>query len=116
VFTVDKVSVAEPDFVNESDDPPDTAPEISAAAAAFTVAPPEPIATVPDNLPLATENFTAPADERPAPTMVNGSATVTAAPTSNVAPDDTEVAPAVVPKPVAFSTTIVPYAIEVIPV
>ena len=73
------------------------------------------IATVPDNVPAA-EKFTAPADETPVPEIVNGSADVTAAPTSSVAPSAT-VAP-VPESPSAFAcvTFNVPFEIVVRPV
>ena len=56
-----------------------------------------PSATVPDNVPPAVK-LIAPADDAPVPETVNGSAEVTAAPTSRVAPDCT-----VVPVPVSPS-------------
>ena len=117
MFAADNVSVADPDFVNVP--LPDTTPRISPAAAAFTVAPSEPIATVPDNLPFATENFTAPADDSPVPEMINGSAEVNSPPISNVAPLDTVVDERVgpdSPSAAAFVIRMVPAAIDVAPV
>ena len=52
---------------------------------------------MPDNVPAAVK-LMAPADDAPVPDTVNGSADVTAAPTSRVAPDCT-----VVPVPVSPS-------------
>ena len=85
---------------------PEMIPEIVPVVATCTVESAA-IATVPDNVPAA-EKLTAPADDRPAPEIVSGSADVTAAATSNVAPEDTVVAPAAVPRPVALDNTTVP--------
>ena len=75
-------------------------------------------ATVPDKVPAA-EKFTAPADDTPAPEIVNGSADVTAPATSNVAPADTVVVEYVLPflpRPSAFVIFTVPADIAVVPV
>ena len=85
---------------------PEMTPEIVPVLATCTVESAA-IATVPDNVPAA-EKFTTPADDIPVPEIVSGSADVTAAATSNVAPDATVVAPAVVPRPVALDNSTVP--------
>jgi hypothetical protein len=122
VFVPESVSNAAPDFVNAAAVvASNTTPEITPAAAAFTVAPTEPIATVPDNVPAAAK-FTAPADDTPVPAIDNGSATVEVVAISSVAPDTTDVEPrtgvAAVDSPNAFASVIftVPAEIVVSPV
>ena len=89
MFVADNVNVPEPVFDNAN--PPDTTPETAPVTddATCTVESAA-IATVPDNVPAA-EKYTEPADDTPVPDTVNGSAIVTAAATSSVAPDDTVV-------------------------
>ena len=89
-----RVPVPVPPLVSAN--PPDTTPD-TVAVVEFATCNVELAAnaTVPDNVPAA-EKFTAPADDTPVPEIVNGSADVTPAATSNVAPDDT-----VVPCPAA---------------
>ena len=78
-----------PDFVNV--EVPDTAPEIVPVIPVGTcTVDAADNATVPDNVP-ADEKFTTPADDTPAPAIVNGSADETAAATSRVAPSETTV-------------------------
>jgi hypothetical protein len=113
VFTPDTDNVPTPVLVS-CFETPEIIPDIVPFAAVFTVESAA-NATVPDNVPAA-EKFTAPADDTPVPEIVNGSASVTAASTCSVAPDVTVVAPAVVPRLVAFDNTTVPYAIDVAPV
>ena len=121
VFAPDNANVPAP--VPPFDKPklPDTTPDIVPVVvfATCTVASAD-NATVPDNVPAA-EKFTAPADNKPAPAIVNGSCDVTTPATSNVAPLATvvvlRVSPSVV-SPSAFALVIftVPSEIEVVPV
>jgi hypothetical protein len=116
VFTPDSVSVPVPLPPLVRPTPPDITPEIVAVVefATCTVEAAA-IATVPDNSPAAVK-YTAPAEDAPVPEIVNGSADVTAPAISNVAPELTVVAPAVVPNAVAFEIFTVPAEIVVAPV
>ena len=119
VFTPDNdsVPVPVPPLVNAN--PPDTTPDTVAVVESATCTVESAAnATVPDNVP-PNEKFTAPADDTPVPEIVNGSADVTAAATSNVAPDDTVVVdrvPANSPNADASEIFTVPTEIVVAPV
>jgi hypothetical protein len=97
---------------------PDTTPDIVPVVefATCTVASAD-NATVPDNVPAA-EKFTAPADNKPAPAIVNGSAELKEPlpATWSVAPLATVVAPAIVPREVLLLITTVPLLMLVAPV
>ena len=113
VFVPDSVNVPSPDFVSAYE--PDTAPEtVPVMAAATCTLESAAIATVPDTVPDA-EKFNAPADDTPVPDTVNGSAVVTAAPTSRVAPDVTVVPDDVEPSASAFVIFTVPVEMFVVP-
>ena len=88
VFSPVSVRTADPVLVSPIETPEMT-PEIVPPAEAFAVESAAK-ATVPDKVPAA-EKFTAPADDTPAPEIVNGSADVTAPATSSVAPSETVV-------------------------
>ena len=96
---------------NEPETTPDIVPVIESATCTVESAA---IATVPDNVPAA-EKFTAPADDRPVPEIVNGSADVNA-PTCSVAPDATVVPVDELPNADALPTTTTPAEMVVLPV
>lgn len=110
-------SVPVPSFVSLIESPDTIPPSRAVVDDATETVELEAIATVPDNVPAA-EKFTAPADETPVPEIVNGSAEVTAAPTSSVAPALTVVlCPAAEPpSALAWVTFNVPVETVVVPV
>ena len=115
VFTPDTDKVPAPVLVSCFETPeiiPDIVPEVATCTVESAAS-----ATVPDNVPAA-EKFTAPADDTPVPEIVNGSADVTAAPTSSVAPALTVVlCPAAEPpSALAWVTFNVPVETVVVPV